>query len=155
MRGGKIWVKGDRSCLCNVRSCLDKVHRFLYRYRNIIQIFRLTGEYRGMTTKSTNKIKSFIEIISEKQKILINLSEILYFEREARKICIVTKNAKYEFYDTLKSLVNRLPKNFVRCHTGYIVNMDYVVSIHSNYLVMKDERKISIGRTYKDTLIKI
>lgn len=149
MRGGKIWIKGDSSCLCNVRSCLDKVHRFLCRYRNIIQIFRLTGEYRGMTTKSTNKIKSFIEIISEKQKILINLSEILYFEREARKICIVTPNAKYEFYDTLKSLVNRLPKNFVRCHTGYIVNMDYVVSIHSNYLVMKDEQKISIGRTYK------
>lgn len=80
---------------------------------------------------------------------MINMSEILYIERISRKIRIVTKNENYECYDTLKSMQERLPKNFVRCHTGYIVNMDYVVSIHSNYLVMKDERKISIGRTYK------
>ena len=97
---------------------------------------------------------SFIEIVCDKKKIMINMSEILYIERNSRKIRIVTKNENYECYDTLKSMQERLPKNFVRCHTGYIVNMNYVVSIHSNYLIMKDESRISIGRTYKGMVIE-
>lgn len=102
------------------------------------------------TRQNTYMPNSFTEIVCSKEKILININEILYIERKSRKIRIVTKSENYEIYDTLKSLQERLPKNFVRCHTGYIVNMDYVVSIHTNYLVMKDESRISIGRTYKE-----
>ena len=101
------------------------------------------------------KTCNFLEIVCAKEKVLINVNEILYIERDARKVRLITNVAEYTTYDSLTSLLNRLPDNFIRCHTGYIVNMDYVVSIHSNYLVMKDDRKISIGRTYKDTLIKI
>lgn len=100
-----------------------------------------------LTTKS-----KFIEIVCEKEKVLINLNEVMYIERDARKVRFVTKGCEYASYISLASLIKRLPDNFVRCHTGYIVNMDYVVSIHSNYLVINDGYKISIGRTYKSAV---
>lgn len=93
---------------------------------------------------------NFFEIICAKEKVLINLNEILYIERDSRKIRFVTNGAEYTTYDSLASLLSRLPENFIRCHTGYIVNINYVVSIHSNYLIMHNDQKISIGRTYKN-----
>lgn len=99
--------------------------------------------------------KKFIEITCAKEKILINVNEIELIERDARKIHIITKGEDYSVYESLDSILKRLPENFVRCHTGYIVNLDYTTSIHSNYLIMKDDRKITIGRTYKDLLMNL
>ena len=80
------------------------------------------------------------------------MNKPVYIERDARKVRFVTKGCEYASYISLASLIKRLPDNFVRWHTGYIVNMDYVVSIHSNYLVINDGYKISIGRTYKSAV---
>lgn len=124
--------------------------------RNIIIAIGLTGEYKRMKvaikkqTKAYVKNKNFIEIVCAKEKVLINLNEVMHIERDTRKIRIVCTDVEYTTYESLNSLLERLPENFIRCHTGYIVNMDYVVSIHTNYLAMKDDRKISIGRTYKN-----
>lgn len=101
-----------------------------------------------------NKISknNFIEIICAKEKILVNVKEIQLIERDGRIIRIVTNATDYTIYESLDSILSRLPENFVRCHTGFIVNLDYVVSIHADYLMMKNDRKISIGRTYKKLL---
>lgn len=96
--------------------------------------------------------KKFIEIVSGKEKVFLNLDEVMHIERDARKIRIICKEVEYTTYESLNSLMQRLPENFKRCHTGYIVNLDYVVSVHSHYLLMKNDEKISIGRTYKGTL---
>ena len=95
---------------------------------------------------------NFIEIICAKEKIFVNVKEIQLIERDGRIIRIVTNATDYIIYESLDSILSRLPENFVRCHTGFIVNLDYVVSIHADYLMMKNDRKISIGRTYKKLL---
>ena len=47
----------------------------------------ITNEPKNLlTTKS-----KFIEIVCEKEKVLINLNEVLYIERNARKIRFVAK----------------------------------------------------------------
>lgn len=115
------------------------------------------GGKRKMTNENCqlnhSQTKSqFFEIVCAKEKVLINLNEVLYIERDARKIRFVTRREEYTTYDSLTSLLSRLPENFIRCHTGYIVNINYVVSIHSNYLIMHNDQQISIGRTYKDAI---
>ena len=60
-----------------------------------------------LTTKS-----KFIEIVCE--KVLINLNEVMYIERDARKVRFVTKGSEYASYISLASLIKRLPDNFVR-----------------------------------------
>ena len=62
-----------------------------------------------LTTKS-----KFIEIVCEKEKVLINLNEVMYIERDARKVRFVTKGSEYASYISLASLIKRLPDNFVR-----------------------------------------
>lgn len=46
--------------------------------------------------------------------MLINLNEVMYIERDARKVCFVTKGSEYASYISLASLIKRLPDNFVR-----------------------------------------
>lgn len=101
--------------------------------------------------KNKNK-KGFMDVICEREKVFINLHEVLYIERNTRKVRIVAEDVEYMTYESLNSLIGRLPDNFIRCHTGYIVNMNYVKSIHTNYLVLKNDMKISIGRAYKGAL---
>ncbi len=62
-----------------------------------------------LTTKS-----KFIENVCEKEKVLINLNEVMYIERDARKVRFVTKGSEYASYISLASLIKRLPDNFVR-----------------------------------------
>lgn len=45
-----------------------------------------------------------------------------------------------------------LPKSYIRCHTGYIVNLEMVSAIHSKYILMDNGETIPIGRTYKNNL---
>ena len=62
-----------------------------------------------LTTQS-----KFREIVCEKEKVLINLNEVMYIERDARKVRFVTKGSEYASYISLASLIKRLPDNFVR-----------------------------------------
>lgn len=113
------------------------------------------GDYRKMNNTNENKLiaeNKFIEIICDNEHVFLNVQKIQYIERVARKIKIVSGTEEYFIYESLASVLKRLPSNFVRCHTGYIVNMNYVDSMHPNYLVMKDDCKISIGRTYKHSV---
>ena len=55
-----------------------------------------------LTTKS-----KFIEIVCEKEKVLINLNEVMYIERDARKVRFVTKGSEYASYCRIKMRVAR------------------------------------------------
>ena len=62
-----------------------------------------------LTTK--NKL---IKFVCFKEKVLINLNEVMYIERDARKVRFVTKGSEYASYISLASLIKRLPDKFVR-----------------------------------------
>ena len=57
-----------------------------------------------LTTKS-----KFIEIVCEKEKVLINLNEVMYIERDARKVRFVTKGSEYASYSFCLQIAFRRP----------------------------------------------
>ncbi|TCS87648.1 LytTr DNA-binding domain-containing protein [Keratinibaculum paraultunense] len=70
------------------------------------------------------------------------------------KLFIVTINEEISLSTyTLKQLMDKLGGNFVQCHRGYIINMNYIEKIHKteNDIYLKGvEIPIPIGRKYKD-----
>ena len=120
-----------------------KKNQKLTMNRALDKAVKLVDEY--------NKSK-VIKIISSGKEILISTEDIRYITRENRKIKIVGE-ACFESYISLNDCLEILPKKYVRCHTGYIVNMDFIKAVEGNKIVLSDDVEIPVGRVYKDSFM--
>jgi len=115
--------------------------------------------------KAINKLKSkkdenikeeeqdslFLNVDKTHHKIVLN--DIFYVESDRNYITLITKNKALSFIDTLKNWVDKLSNNqFIQVHKSFIVNVNKVDKISGNILFIADKR-IPIGRTYKQGLL--
>ena len=77
----------------------------------------------------------------------IRKKDIIYLESEAHKILIHTLEGDRIVYDKLDSYEQRLEKTFTRVHKSYLVNMDWIYSISSKELLLKNQVKIPVSRS--------
>ncbi len=90
-----------------------------------------------------------LEIISGGHKTFINQKDILYVEREQRHTNIYTIKQHYLCYQSLTALQKELSESLVRCHGGYIVNLQYITYLGRKHLKISGKIDIPIGVTYK------
>lgn len=120
---------------------------------NDLRFFELMVRYIN-SIKEHNREK--IVITSEYRKINVYTDDILYFTTEDKKIiCVTIKGEKITFYDTMAALEKKHSHNFVRCHSGFLVNKYKILSVNKqlSYITLSDsEEKIPISRKYKNLL---
>lgn len=83
----------------------------------------------------------------------IDTNEILYIKSDNVYVEIYTKDYRYIQRKFLTQIMEELPKQFVRVHRSYLVNMDHVASKKKSYFVVNDFR-IPISRTFKATFLE-
>lgn len=67
------------------------------------------------------------------------VGDILYFSTRGKKLVCRTRDGEsIEFYGTIKALAARYAGNFIRCHSGFLANRDYVRGMHKGMLEMKN-----------------
>lgn len=100
--------------------------------------------------------KEFLEITSNRNKITIDQTHILYFESCEKQITIYTFFHIYQVWIPLNSIERNLnPSNFLRLQRSYIVNIDYILSMQSYKCTLKNGMIISVSRShYKEILEK-
>lgn len=101
---------------------------------------------------SENDVKEEVFIVEGKEgKQLIPYDRINYFEAKDKKVFVVTENAEYPFYDTIENLENELPRQFVRSHRGFIVNIEKVtkVLLSQSLIYIDDDIELPLSRSYK------
>lgn len=98
------------------------------------------------------EIKYFF-VKSSGQQHRINFDEILYVESLKDYADIKTHTQEYIVLDTLKSLENQLPENFVRVHKSFIINLNCIKSYDSKKIVLDNKQEIPIGESYKVNLL--
>ncbi len=79
-------------------------------------------------------------------KVLIR--DILYFESDKRKVHVVTEDEIFELYGKLNEIENSLKEckvSFLRVHQSYLVNYKHVKGQSYDFVVMDNEKKISIS----------
>jgi two-component system, LytTR family, response regulator len=91
--------------------------------------------------------------------LFVNTSDIFFFKADNKYTSICTYDDEYIINDTLASLEENLPENFVRIHRGFIINMDQLNKLKKWFggkyvAVMKDKKKteIPVSRNSKDKL---
>ena len=73
--------------------------------------------------------------------------DILYLESEAHKIWIHAVQGDRIVYDKLNSYEQKMGNLFLRVHKSYLVNMDWIYSISSKAILLKNEMEIPVSRS--------
>lgn len=81
--------------------------------------------------------------------------EIEYVEALSDYIIIHTSKNKYVVHSTMKGIDQKLEtfKKFARIHRSYIINMDFIESIHDIHVILNG-KSIPIGRSYRNKFIE-
>lgn len=93
-----------------------------------------------------------IEVVSEGHTVFIMQKDILYVERQERKIIIYTQKRNYVSYMSLSVFLKYVDDDIMRCHGGYIVNLSHIIYLGSEYITLDNGVEIPIGKTYRDKL---
>lgn len=93
----------------------------------------------------------------DNKNTLINESEILYIKRDSMKLLFHTDNNDYDTYSSFNKFQDKLPKNYVRCHKSYIVNVNQIKDVDpvSNTVNFKNGDSCFIGPKYKSNLMEV
>ena len=86
----------------------------------------------------------------------VPVKNIAYFMSMDKKIIIVKKDGKEEFYGKLKNIAKTLPADFLMIHQSYIINQAYVSEYSYEMVKMADGENLNISKPYrKETRSKI
>lgn len=111
-------------------------------------VLRLVDDVNGQP-------KKYIKIDSK--NTLVDENEILYIKREGMKLIYHTSSKDYESYSSFAKMENLLPKNFVRCHKSFVVNLNKIVHVDpvSNTIYFTGDSSCEIGPKYKRTILEV
>ena len=109
---------------------------------------------RNSTASQDSNDKIFIK--SEGKIIKILLSEILYIEAQGDYLNVMTTSEIYSTQMTLTSMEDSLQnKKFFRIQRSFILNLDFVRSIHGNMVELLNGKSISVSVNKKEELYKL
>ncbi len=86
----------------------------------------------------------------------LNVHEIMYFESDKRKVNIKGLYGDYSFYGSMRELseqIKELYTGFVRVHSSYIVNVEYVREYSSRQIALLDGTRISVNDKWRPEVL--
>jgi len=92
--------------------------------------------------------------------VKLKYPDILWVEAMENYVLINTYDEKYMIHFTMRAIEEKLPpKQFLRVHRSFIVNVGSIHSIADNIIQIKTKEKakneIPIGKVYRDKLLKV
>ena len=111
-------------------------------------VLRLVDDINGQP-------KKYLKIDSK--NTLVDENEILYIKREGMKLIYHTASKDYEAYSSFAKMEELLPKNFVRCHKSFVINLNKIVHLEpvSNTIYFTDDSSCELGPKYKKTILEV
>lgn len=99
------------------------------------------------------KQKRNADVYFEYQKgnsvLRVLVKDIAYFMSMDKKIIIVKKDGKEEFYGKLKNIAENLPADFIMIHQSYIINQNYVSEYSYETVKMVNGENLNISKPYR------
>lgn len=109
---------------------------------------------RNSLNSQNDNDKIFIK--SEGKIIKILLAEILYIEAQGDYLNVITTSEIYSTQMTLTSMEDSLQnKKFFRIQRSFILNLDFVRSLHGNMVELLNGKSISVSVNKKEELCKL
>lgn len=151
----------DRSVIFFVTSYREHVFEsFQYGVANYIikpitQI-QIDSEMNRVLRKLNTYEQEYLTVKNSNGYLKIYLSDIQYIETYGRNVLFHCQGGRDEIgHFKMQDLEQRLSAySFIRCHNGYIVNVDYIEGIHELSVTLLSGDVIYTTKTRKKQLIK-
>ncbi|WP_139421108.1 LytR/AlgR family response regulator transcription factor [Chryseobacterium mulctrae] len=125
--------------------------RFLKAIQKAKDYLNLKRNFNGLQEQSDR-----IFIKSEGKIIKILLSEIIYIEAQGDYLNVETSSEVYSTQMTLSSMEESIKnEKFLRIQRSFILNLDFVRSIHGNKVELLNGKSISISISKKEELFRL
>lgn len=127
---------------------------FQYDVTAFIRKKCLNEEWMDAITKAYKKAISRLSVQlfkTEKGEIYLRTNEILYFSSQGHNVTVHLINGEsFRVYYTLEQLESMLvPGDFVRCHSGILVNCSHIYSINKDSIVLTSNISVVLSRHRK------
>ncbi|HEY2727815.1 MAG TPA: LytTR family DNA-binding domain-containing protein, partial [Parafilimonas sp.] len=101
-----------------------------------------------------NISESFIYLRADRKNIKVNFDDILFIESLKDYIKVVTKEKSIITKQSISSLEENLPKNFIRIHRSFIVSLNKIEA-YTNELIQIGKYELPISRSYRHEVEKV
>lgn len=136
---------------------------FAYKPFGFLRKTHLTEEIDELIDRLSKELefrKQELVIAKAGEIVKIPLNEISYIESDGNYLNIRTGEEIIRHRETMTNMENELKgKDFIRCHKGYLVNVNHIEKMKMSELVVKcgnDDAILHVGRSYeKDVKKKI
>lgn len=92
-----------------------------------------------------------ITIHSGRNDIVVNINDIIYLEKQKNYVVYHMKNRYYTVRSNIEQEYEKLKfLGFLRPHIGYVVNNEFIISLSSDKILLKDNKYIPINKKYKN-----
>jgi len=75
----------------------------------------------------------------------IPYDDIIYMEKDLRKIVVHTMKGEIAFYGKFCDVMPLLDERFTNCHRSYVLNMDEIRCLSDDVIVMSSEESFRFG----------
>ena len=136
---------------------------FAYKPFGFIRKTHLDEEIDELVDRLTKEVeirKQELVITRAGEIVKVPLCDISYIESEGNYLNIRTREELVRHRETMSNMENELKgKDFIRCHKGYLVNVNFIEKMKMSELIVKcgkEEVIVPVGRSYeKDVKKKI
>lgn len=88
-----------------------------------------------------------IEFNGGKTKIKLSVDEIYFFEREDRRIKVITQKGNFILYETIASIEDKLRQyDFVLPHQSFVININFIKDYFKDQIIMMNNDIIPIAQ---------
>ena len=77
---------------------------------------------------------------------VVPMNEIIYMEKEKRRIRLHTQKTDLVFYSTFNEVLTKLDHRFTWCHRSYILNLDRIAYLKDKKVGLDDETELFFGK---------
>lgn len=90
-------------------------------------------------------------------KTIIPENSINYIQKDGMKLVFHADTRDYEVYNSFNKVTVSLPKQFIRCHKSYIVNMSKIsnIDMRENTITFDNSDSCYIGPKYKNKFMEV
>lgn len=93
--------------------------------------------------------KRYLNIMTQHEKMEIEIDRIIYIEKERNKARISTRDGEYSCYETLSELYKKLDqRKFTYCHQGFLVNFEKVKDVEKTKICFGSNIDVPLSRKY-------
>lgn len=84
-----------------------------------------------------SKNKKYFTFFSARIRHALDLSEIVYFEKDGRSAYVHTLTEVYRCNKSNQEIIEQLSDEFIQIHCSFIVNLQYLVTVKQNIVLLK------------------